>query len=82
MFDSTLLVPFLRDLVEYVNIYCALLLVEFTMSTAELISVVKLRVFVNFVFWCFGFVLGEKVEKEKKMKAMSCHAGRQVKLIY
>ena len=63
MFDFTVLVPFPRDLVEYVNIYCALLLVEFMMSTAELISVVKLRVFVNIVVWCFGIVLGEKVEK-------------------
>ena len=61
------------------NIYCALLLVENMKSIAELISVVKLRVFVNIVVWCFDFVLGEKI---KKMKAMSCHADRKVKLIY
>ena len=64
MFDSTVLVPFPRDLVEYVNIYCALLLVEFMMSTEELISVVELRVSVNVVVWCFGIVLGEKVKNE------------------
>ena len=42
MFDFTLLLSFLKDLVEYVNIYGALLLVESMMSTGELVSVVKL----------------------------------------
>ena len=41
-FDFTLLLSFLKDLVEYVNIYGALLLVESMMTTGELISVVKL----------------------------------------
>ena len=40
-FDFTLLLSFLKDLVEYVNIYGALLLVESMMSTGELISVVN-----------------------------------------
>ena len=52
MFDFNVTVIFLKDLVEYVNIYGALLLVESTMSTGELVSVVKLRVFVNVGFFC------------------------------
>ena len=40
------------------------------MSTEELVSVVKLS-FVSVVFWCFGFVLGEKVEgKNEKLQAV------------
>ena len=53
-----------KKLVGYVNIYCALLVVENMKSIAELVSVVKLRVFINIVVWCFGFVLGEKVKKK------------------
>ena len=45
------------------NIYCALLLVENMKSIIGLISVVKLKIFVNVVIWCFGFVSGEKVKK-------------------
>ena len=51
-------------MVGYVNIYGALLLVENMKSIAELVSVVKLRVYVNVVIWCFGFVLGERVNKK------------------
>ena len=44
--DFTLLLSFLKVLVEYVNNYDALLFVEFMKSIAELISVVKLSDFV------------------------------------
>ena len=66
-----------KKLVHYVNIYCTLLIVENMKNIRGLISVVKLRVYVNIVIWCTGFVLGEKIKKE----VTSCHAGRKVKLI-
>ena len=61
MFDFTLLLSFLKDLVEYVNIYGVLLLVESMMNIGGLISVVKLSVSLLTlwfgVFW-FGIVYG------------------------
>ena len=54
-------------LCEY--LFSALLLVENMKDIGGLISVVKLRV--NVVIWCFGFVLGEKVYKNESYE-LSC----------
>ena len=75
MSDSILLVPFPIDMVEYVNIYCVLLLVEFMMSTGELVSEVKLSVFL-LTLW-FGVLVWLCVWV--RLKSMSC---QNSKLIY
>ena len=54
MFDFTLLLSFLKYLVEYVNIYGALLLVESMRNIGGLISVVKFSVSL-LTLWFGGF---------------------------
>ena len=53
------------------NAYCALLLVDYTMSTGEPVSVVKLRV--SLLMLWFGVSGLHQV----KLKTMSCHIGKK-----
>ena len=52
MSDFTLLLSFLKDLVEYVNIYDTLLLVESMMNIGGLISVVNLSDSLLMLWFC------------------------------
>ena len=52
MSDFTFIAILSQDLVEYVNIYGALLFVEFMKNIRELVSVVKLSDFVLTLWFC------------------------------
>ena len=72
MFGFMLLLSFLKE--NFVNMYCALLLVEYTMNTGELVSGVKLSCF----FFVDIVVLVFLVLYWVKLKTMSCHVGKEV----
>ena len=58
------------NFVHYVNMYCALLLVEYMMSTRECLSEVKLSFFVGIVVVVFLVLYWVK------LRTMSCYVGK------